>query len=115
MIAESVECHAPAWNAPAIQDQSGKAQLRERLQATVNFPVHAIVPGKVPGNVVELRTAVNVIDERPGRIHAFWCRILRAPIFPRIRAEENAVQLRLSICGSQRDPLRNLITQFQKL
>ena len=39
MIAESVEGHTTTWNAPAIQDQSGKAQLRERLQATVNFTV----------------------------------------------------------------------------
>ena len=101
VIAEAVEFHTPARNAPAVQNQSGKTELCERLQTAKYLPVHAIVPGKLSRNVVKLRTAVNIVDERPGifsifllsqfKIQAFGCLFFLTVSDNRIRPEEKTI------------------------
>ena len=49
---------------PAVQDNSGDAYLGKPLQAAHRLPSHGVIPGKFPGYIVELGSAVNVIDHR---------------------------------------------------
>lgn len=73
-VAHIVDFPSPARGAQAIQNDAGNAQLCILLQAAEDFTAVGGFPGEGLGNIGNLHTAINVVDEGIGLalLHVGW-------------------------------------------